>query len=89
MVAAVAIDEVSVKVVLVGKVGYNLPQGFLAVGIENMVYKLYDGFGYLIIKDDCRCSNVTFIIGGFMTCAIADAGRVRHHADITSAFSDF
>ena len=35
------------------------------------------------------CSNVTFIIGGFMTCAIADAGRVRHHADITSAFSDF
>lgn len=54
VVAAVAIDEVSVKVVLVGKVGYNLPQGFLAVGIENMVYKLYDGFGYLIIKDDCR-----------------------------------
>lgn len=54
MVAAVAIDEVSVKVVLVGKVGYYLPQGFLAVGIENMVYKLYDDFGNLVVKDDSR-----------------------------------
>ena len=54
MVAAVAIDEVSVKVVLVGKVGYYLPQGFLAVGIENVIYKFYDDFCYLIIKDDNR-----------------------------------
>lgn len=52
--AAVAIDKVSVKVVLVGKVGYYLPQSFLAVGIEDVVYKLYDDFGYIIVKDDCR-----------------------------------
>lgn len=60
MVAAVAIDEVSVKVVLGGKVGYYLPQGFLAVGTENMVYKLYDDFGYLIIKDDSRVFKCTY-----------------------------
>ena len=52
MVAAVAIDKVSVKVVLVGKLGYYLPQIFLAVGIENVVYKLYDDFGNLVVKDD-------------------------------------
>ena len=33
MVAAIAHYEVSVKVILVGKIGYYLPQGFLAVGI--------------------------------------------------------
>ena len=60
MVAAVAIDKVSVKVVLVGKTGYYLPQDFLAVGIENVVYKLYDDFGYIIVKDDSRMFKYYF-----------------------------
>ena len=54
MVAAVAIDKVSVKVVLVGKVGYYLPKCYLAVSIKNVVYKFYDDFGYLVIKYDGR-----------------------------------
>ena len=47
MVAAVAIDKISVKVVFVGKVDYYLPQSFFVVGIEDVVYKLYDDFGNL------------------------------------------
>ncbi len=79
MVASVAIDKVSVKVVLVGKVGYYLSECFLAVGIENVIYKLYDDFGNLVVKDDCRVFKCyVHIQWGFMTCAIADAGRVRH-----------
>ncbi len=71
--------EVSVKFRFLGIVGYNPAQVFLAVGIENVIYKLYQHFGYLIIKYDggvfkcyvhCRWD--------FMTCAIADAGRIKH-----------
>ena len=77
MVTSIANYEVSVKVVFVGKIGYYLSERCLAVGIENVVYKLYDYFGNLIIKYDgrvfkCHVHNRW----GFMTCAIADAGRL-------------
>lgn len=88
MVAPKTVCEVSVKVVLVGKIGYNPPQGFLAVCIENVVYKLYQHFGYLIIKYDggvFKCYVHSQL--GFMTCAIADAGRIKHHAVILALIS--
>lgn len=52
MMTAIANYEVSVKGVLLSEIGYYLPEGFFAVGIENVVYKLYDYFGNLIIKYD-------------------------------------
>ena len=51
---AIAIDKVSVKVVLVDKIGYYLSERCLAVCIENVVHKFYDDFGYPVIKYDGR-----------------------------------
>ena len=79
MVAAITKGEVSFKAGIFSIVSHYPAQVFLAVGIEDMVHKLYDNFGYLIIKDDCRVFKCYVHNGwGFMTCAIADAGRIIH-----------
>ena len=51
MVTAETIYKVPVKCISIYKVGYYTSKVFLVVRIEDMVYKLNDDFGYLIIKN--------------------------------------
>lgn len=73
-----AIDEVSVKVATKGICRDCFPQSLSSFVSTMRFISSRTVSRTLLSKSNIRLSIITFISVGFMTCAIADAGRVRH-----------